>query len=58
MKDTVVAVEIIAGGPAQKVGMLPGDRILMADTVNLTGKGATQENVFKNLRGKKAPTYR
>lgn len=53
MKDTVVAVEIIAGGPAQKVGMLPGDRILMADTVNLTGKGATQENVFKNLRGKK-----
>lgn len=53
MKDTVVAVEIIAGGPAQKVGMLPGDRILMADTVTLTGKGATQENVFKNLRGKK-----
>jgi len=53
IKDTVVAVDIIAGGPAQKVGLQPGDRILSADTVQLTGAGATQEKVFSNLRGDK-----
>lgn len=53
IKDTVVAVEIIAGGPAQKVGMQPGDRILKADTTRLTGSGVTQEKVFKTLRGEK-----
>lgn len=53
IKDTVVAVDIIAGGPAQKVGLQPGDRILAADTVQLTGTGATQEEVFSNLRGEK-----
>lgn len=53
IKDTVIAMEIIAGGPAQKVGMLPGDRIIMADTASLVGPGVNSEKVFKNLRGAK-----
>lgn len=53
IKDTVIAVEIIPGGPAQKVGMQPGDRILKADTVTLVGPGTNQEKVFNNLRGQK-----
>lgn len=53
IKDTVVAVDIIAGGPAQKVGLQPGDRIIKADTVDLVGANATQERVYSNLRGKK-----
>lgn len=51
--DTVNVVEVVAGGPAEKVGLLAGDRILKADTVDLTGKNATNEMVFKNLRGQK-----
>ena len=51
--DTVSIIEIVAGGPAESVGLLPGDKILKADDVDLTGTNATNENVFKNLRGEK-----
>ncbi len=50
--DTVTVIEVIPGGPAEKVGILPGDRILKADTVQLTGS-VTSEDVFRNLRGEK-----
>lgn len=53
MNDTVNVIEIVAGGPAEKVGILPGDKIVMVDTINITGSNATNENVFKYLRGKK-----
>jgi len=53
LNDTVHVIEIVSGGPAEKVGLMAGDCILKADTVDLTGKNATNENVFKNLRGKK-----
>lgn len=53
LNDTVNVIEIVAGGPAERIGMLAGDKILRADTTDLTGKGATNENVFRNLRGKK-----
>lgn len=51
LNDTVYAVDVIAGGPAEKVGLKAGDRIIKADTFELTGKNATNENVFKHLRG-------
>lgn len=53
VNDTVRVVEVITGGPAEKVGILTGDRIIKADTVSLTGPGITSEDVFKNLRGRK-----
>lgn len=53
LNDTVNVIEVIAGGPSEKVGIRPGDKILRADTVILTGANVTNENVFKNLRGKK-----
>ncbi|MDE6009928.1 MAG: S41 family peptidase [Muribaculaceae bacterium] len=53
INDTVNIIEVVAGGPAEKVGLLAGDKILKADTIDLTGKNATNEMVFKNLRGQK-----
>ena len=53
INDTVQVIEVVAGGPAEKVGILPGDRIIMADTIPLTGKDVTSDFVFKNLRGQK-----
>lgn len=53
INDTVNVIEVIPGGPAEKVGIMPGDRILKADSVDMTGKGVTNEDVFKNLRGEK-----
>lgn len=51
--DTVNIIEIVTGGPGEAVGLKPGDKILRADDVDLTGVNATNENVFKNLRGPK-----
>ena len=53
LNDTVYVVEVIPGGPAEKVGILAGDRIIKAGDVELTGASATNENVFKHLRGEK-----
>ena len=52
LNDTVAVVEVVAGGPAEKVGLLPGDLILKADTVSLAGTGVTNERVYNTLRGK------
>ncbi len=53
VNDTVRVVEVIAGGPAEKVGILTDDRIIKADTVPLTGSEISTKDVFDNLRGPK-----
>ena len=53
VNDSVVVVDVIAGGPAEKVGLLNGDKIVAAGDSVLTGKNATQDKVFKTLRGPK-----
>ena len=50
VNDTVNVIEVIPGGPAEKVGILAGDRIIKADSIILTGPDINQEDVFKNLR--------
>ncbi len=52
-EDSVVIVDVISGGPSEKVGLQPGDRIVTIDTLQATGKNATTQFVFTHLRGKK-----
>lgn len=52
LDDTIMVVAALAGGPSAELGILSGDRILSADTMNLAGVGITNEKVIKNLRGK------
>lgn len=51
--DTIKVIEVIPGGPAEKVGVLPGDRIVKVDGTDMAGIGITTEKVFKTLRGEK-----
>lgn len=51
INDTVMVVEVVPGGPAEKVGILAGDRIVKANDKELTGDTITNEDVFKTLRG-------
>lgn len=51
INDTVSVIEVVAGGPSEKVGLQPGDRILEANGKKLSGAKATTEDVFKTLRG-------
>ncbi len=53
VSDSVVVSEVIAGGPAEKVGLQPGDRIVSANGKSLTGDTLTNDRVFKTLRGAK-----
>lgn len=51
MNDTITVVESIAGGPAEKVGIVAGDRIIqVGDSMAI---GWKNQDVFKNLRGAK-----
>lgn len=53
IKDTVVVSQTIAGCPAEKVGMLPGDRLTHVDTVCIAGVGKKQSEIPKLIRGEK-----
>lgn len=49
--DTVMVMSLIHGGPGEKVGLLPGDRIVTASGKNLTG--IPTDSVMKELKGPK-----
>ena len=53
MDDTIGVVEVIPGGPSEKVGILAGDRIVMIDDSTATGGKMTSGAVMKRLRGAK-----
>lgn len=56
LKDTIVIVEVISGGPAEKLGVQSGDKIVRIDTVAAVGDSATNDFVFRRLRGPKGTT--
>ncbi|HKK43607.1 MAG TPA: PDZ domain-containing protein, partial [Bacteroidales bacterium] len=53
LRDTIIVIEPIAHGPAEKVGIKAGDRIVRIDTENVAGKGISTSGVRSRLMGKK-----
>lgn len=51
--DTTVINKVIPGGPSEKVGILPGDRILRVNDSIFTGPKIHNEYVMNHLRGEK-----
>lgn len=51
--DTIMVVDVISGGPSEKVGILPGDRIIEVNDSSFVGKEINNNKVLKTLRGKK-----
>lgn len=52
-KDTVLIVSTITGGPSEKAGIMPGDRIVSVNDTVFAGTGITNQDVFKKLKGHK-----
>lgn len=51
--DTILVVNPIPGGPSEKLGIRAGDRIIKINGKNVAGVGIKNNEVFKQLRGKK-----
>lgn len=56
--DTIVVVAPIRGGPSELLGIQSGDRIVEVDGQNVAGKGITNQDVMRMLRGKKGTKVR
>ena len=56
LNDTVCVVEVIEGGPSERAGVLPGDRIIAADDTTLVGRGIDADSVRAKLRGPQGST--
>lgn len=51
--DTITVVAVVSGGPSEKAGILPGDRIVKIDGETVAGVKISNDAVIKKLRGQK-----
>lgn len=49
--DTIRIVKVINGGPSQRAGLLPGDRIVTINGQQYVGEEITTEETMKRLKG-------
>ncbi len=53
LRDTLMVVSTVPGGPSEKIGLRAGDRIVKIDDEVVAGVGLTNTDVIKKLRGDK-----
>lgn len=53
LNDTLYVIQTIAGGPSEKVGIVPGDRVISANDTVIAGVKMVNTDVMKHLRGPK-----
>ena len=53
IKDTILVVNTISGGPSEKLGILPGDKIIEVDNEVVAGTGIKNSGVRSRLLGEK-----
>lgn len=56
--DTILVISVISGGPAEKAGLLPFDRIITINDSVFSGVKKNQDEIMKTLRGAKNSTVR
>ncbi|HNW88867.1 MAG TPA: S41 family peptidase [Bacteroidales bacterium] len=58
VRDTIVVINTIPGGPSEKQGLLAGDRIVKIDGKNVAGIKIPDEEVMKRLKGPRGTTVK
>lgn len=53
MKDTLLVIQTISGGPSEKVGIRAGDRIVYVNDSTIAGVKMQNTDIMKRLRGPK-----
>ena len=51
--DTLYVIQTVAGGPSERVGVLPGDRIISVNDTTIAGVNMKNTDIMKRLRGPK-----
>ena len=58
VRDTVYVIESIPGGPSEKVGIIPGDKIIACNDTVISGTKKVNSDILKVLRGPKGSLAR
>lgn len=53
VKDTIIVIRIIPGGPSEEVGLMPGDRIVKVNDTTVAGKGIPTDSIVSMLKGER-----
>lgn len=56
--DTVTVIMPVSGGPSEKVGVQPGDKIIVVGSDTLSGKRLDTDEVIRHLKGPKGTKVR
>ena len=49
--DTAIVLEVIPGGPSEKVGLMQGDRLLKVDDTPIAGVKFPQDSMVRRMKG-------
>ena len=49
--DTAIVMEVISGGPSEKIGLQPGDRLLKVDDEVIAGVKYPQDSMVRRMKG-------
>ena len=49
---SAVVIEVIPGGPSEKIGLQPGDRLIKVDTTVIAGVQFPQDSMVRRMKGK------
>ena len=58
LTDTLYVIQVIPGGPSEKVGLMAGDRIIQVDDTLIAGVKMKTTDIMKKLRGPKGTEVR
>jgi len=53
VEDTLIVIQAVSNGPSEKVGILPGDRIVEVNDTAIAGVKMSKEDIMRHLRGPK-----
>jgi carboxyl-terminal processing protease len=51
LSDTILVISTIPGGPSEKLGLLPGDKIIYINDSLVAGRGINDQNIVGMLKG-------
>ncbi|MDA3778691.1 MAG: S41 family peptidase [Bacteroidales bacterium] len=55
-KDTVIVISTITGGPSERIGIMPGDRIVKVNDTIIAGVDISNSEVIGKLKGPRGTT--